>query len=96
MNSGLAYAPPVPKVWNMTKDLRSLFVRASDLAVATFGDVAHGIRRVRRTVGMYRAGDRRVTPGAVRDLAAYLRERAEAFLRAADELERATEEKADE
>jgi hypothetical protein len=80
----------------MTKDLRSLFVRASNLAVATFGDVAHGIRRVRRTVGMYRAGDRRVTPGAVRDLAAYLRERAEAFLRAADELERATEEEADE
>ncbi len=80
----------------MTNNLRSLFVRASGLAVATFGDVAHGIRRVRRTVGMYRAGDRRVTPGAARDLAAYLRERAEAFQAAADELERAAEEEADE
>ncbi len=80
----------------MTNNLRSVFVRASSLALATFGDVALGIRRVRRTVGMYRSGHRRVTPGAARDLASYLRGRAEAFQAAADELERAAEEEADE
>ena len=81
---------------NMDKNLRSVFVRASILALASLRDVAGGIKRVRRTVQMYRAGDRRVTPGAARDLAAYLRERAEAFQAAADELERAAEEEADE
>jgi hypothetical protein len=45
---------------------------------------------------MYRAGHRRVTPGAALELAAYLRKRAEAFQAAADELERAAEEEADE
>ncbi len=80
----------------MGKNLRSVFVRASSLALASLRDVARGIKRVRRTVQMYRAGHRRVTPGAARDLAAYLRKRAEAFQAAADELERAAEEEADE
>jgi hypothetical protein len=74
---------------NMSNHLRSAFVWASDLALASITDVARGIDRVRRTVHMYRAGHRRVTPEAARDLAAYLRERAKAFLAAADELERA-------
>ncbi len=81
----------------MSKNLRSVFVRASNLALASIGDVARGIGRVRRTVQMYRAGHRRVTPGAAQDLAAYLRERADAFHASADELERqAQKEEADE
>ena len=80
----------------MNKNLRSVFVRASNLALTSVGDVARGIGRVRRTVQMYRAGHRRVTPGAALELAAYLRKRAEAFQAAADELERAAEEEADE
>jgi len=80
----------------MPNNLRSVFVRASDLALASLRDVAVGIGRVRRTVRMYRAGHRRVTPGAALELAAYLRKRAEAFQAAADELERAAEEEADE
>ncbi len=86
---------------NMTpgerESLRSLFVRATDLAMTSLKDISEAMGRVRRTLQMYRAGQRRVTPDAARALALYLREQARAFEGIADELERtADKEEADE
>ncbi len=72
--------------------LRSLFVRATDLAMASLNDISKAMGRVRRTLQMYRGGHRRVTPDAARSLALYLREQATAFEEIADELERTADE----
>ena len=71
--------------------LRSLFVRATDLARTSLKDISEAMGRVRRTLQMYRAGQRRVTPDAACSLALYLREQAGAFEEIADELERTTD-----
>ncbi len=65
-----------------------MFVRASDLATASLGDIADGIGRALRTVHMYRSGGRRVTPNAARALARHLRQRSELFEKSANELDR--------
>ena len=74
------------------RDLRSVFIRAMDLATATSGDLAKGAGRTLRTAMYYRSGERRVTPDAARKLADYLRRRSVAFTEIADELERAADE----
>jgi hypothetical protein len=75
----------------MKNRLRVPFAKALDLATASTVDVAKGIGRGYRTVMAYRRNDRRVTPDATRRLAVYLRERARAFSKAADELEAAAD-----
>ncbi len=70
------------------ESLRYLFVRATNLAMASLKDISKATGRVRRTLQMYRAGQRRVTPDAARSLALYLQEQAGAFEEIADELER--------
>lgn len=75
--------------------LRSLFVRASDVARAHLGDVADALGRTRRSVQQIRAGERGVSPEVAKELAAYLRRRAERFLGLAEELEREAEKEAD-
>lgn len=70
------------------ESLPSLFVRATNLAMASLKDISEAMGRVRRTLQMYRAGQRRVTPDAARSLALYLQEQARAFEEIADELER--------
>lgn len=75
--------------------LRSLFVRATDTARAHLGDVADALDRTRRSLQQLRAGERGTSPEVVRELAAYLRDRAKRFRELAEELERAAEKEAD-
>lgn len=82
----------VPDNGYMRNRLRAPFSRAARLATASIVDVARGMGKGYRTVKAYQRGDRRVTPESARRLAAYLRERARAFNRAADQLDRAAEE----
>lgn len=67
------------------------FLRALELATATYDDVAQGIGRAYRTLTAYRIGERAITRDAARDLAIYLRGRARTFTAAADEIEAALE-----
>lgn len=73
----------------MSKRLRAVYSEALDLARATWGDVAEALGAGYRTLQAYRSGERRVTPAAARRLAAYLRDRARAFNKAAQRLEAA-------
>lgn len=70
-------------------------MEAVELATATLGDVAEAIGRARRTVELYRSGERRVTADAMHRLADYLRQRARVFTDTAEDLERAVEEDQD-
>ncbi len=71
----------------MSKDLRTAFIGALELARATIGDIGEAIGRSYRSLMSYRSGERRITPDAARLLASYLRSRSEMFTAAADELE---------
>jgi hypothetical protein len=75
----------------MRNSLRSAFAKAARLATASLDDVAESIGRGASTLYAYLSGARRVTPGAARELAAYLRERARAFTKAADRLDAAAD-----
>ncbi len=75
----------------MTKRLETQFRDALALAVTTLGDVAGGVGRTYRMVQAYNRGERRVTPGAGRALADYLKTRAVLLHRAAEKLEAAAE-----
>jgi hypothetical protein len=61
------------------------------LKLAPLTEVAAGIGRAYSTVQAYKYGQRRVTPTAARDLARWLRKRAQEFERAAEALESAAE-----
>jgi hypothetical protein len=75
----------------MRGNLRSLFGRAARLSTGSLDDVAEGTGRGASTVYAYLSGARRVTPEAARALAAYLRKRARAFTKAADQLDAAAD-----
>lgn len=73
----------------MRNALRGPFAGAVRVATATLGDVAKGIHRSYRGVQSYLWGERRVTRDAARRMVIYLRERAGAFEKAAEDLEAA-------
>ena len=79
----------------MSKELRSAFRRALRLATATQQDVADALGRTARLLRMYVAGSRAVTPEMALRFARWLKRRAGALERAADELERAARKEAD-
>lgn len=76
----------------MGKRLRARYLKALELACATLGDVAEGVGLHYRSLQAHQRGERGVSADSARRLVAYLRERARAFSKAADELEAAVEE----
>ena len=78
----------------MPKELRFAFRRVLRLAAPKLSEVAKGIGRSPRLLTMYRKGERRVTPEAALSFARWLRKRARGLDKAADELERAAREEA--
>lgn len=75
----------------MEKSLRAPLRKTIELAMDTMEGVAAGMGRTPRLLRFYLRGERRVTPVAARALAAYLRERARAFNKAADALDAAAD-----
>lgn len=74
----------------MESQLRELVRQA--LVLLPLADWAEGTGRGYSTLQAYRSGDRNPTPAAARELATYLRSRAEEFSEMADALEAAAEE----
>ena len=71
----------------MSKVLERAYLRA--LALVSMRDVSRGTGRGYSTLQAYRAGERRVTSDAARELVGYLRSQAETFTEAARRLEAA-------
>jgi hypothetical protein len=72
---------------HMSKALERAYLAA--LRLVNVSDLARATGRAFRTLASYRAGERRVTPEAARELVTYLRSRADHFTRAADKLDAA-------
>lgn len=64
------------------------FVRLTNLATASLGDIARGLDRSLAAMDKYRSGRLRVTDEVAARLVAYLRRRARGLEEAADDLER--------
>ena len=72
---------------HMSKTLEKAYLKA--LGFLNVSAVARATGRAFRTLAAYRAGDRRVTAEAARELVAYLRSHADLLTKAADRLEAA-------
>lgn len=75
----------------MPSRLQASFATAARLATTSLEEVAEGLGRGSSTLYAYLSGGRRVTPAAAQALAAYLRERARAFNKAAEQLDAAAD-----
>lgn len=78
---------------HMQDELTDLYRKALELAVPTVRDLADALERSERTLHAYKAGERRVTLEAARELARLLQGRSEQLTRVARELEAAAERK---
>ncbi len=74
---------------HMGKELEQRFREA--LRLVSLSELTHGTARSRSTWEKYHLGTRRLTLGAVRELAEYLRSRARSDQEAADKLEAAAD-----
>jgi hypothetical protein len=75
----------------MASSLRAQYLKALELACATLGDVAEGIGLHYRSLQSHKRGERGVSADTARRMAAYLRDRARAFNKAAEDLESAVD-----
>ena len=72
----------------MEESLEARFEEA--LALVSLAELTRGTTRSRSAWEKYASGDLRITRGAARELAAYLRARSERLSKAAEALEKAT------
>ncbi len=79
----------VPTSRHMSKQLGKAYLEALEAALANLGTVAEDTGRGYRTIRAYRDGYRRITVGAAKSLADYLRKRSTQLEKAADKLQRA-------
>ena len=74
---------------HMRKQLERAYLGGLGLLLLRLADVAKQMGRPYRTLQSYRLGERRVTPDAGRELAAFLRARAVVLTTAAERIEAA-------